>query len=104
MKDTDIVLGLIEGGQTEVLDFFSTGILGTQPEDTESGGTNDILEFGGKQDGGYTIIEFKRALKTNDEYDRELVKGNNSIIWAYCTSTDPDIKHSVRGEGEVVID
>jgi hypothetical protein len=104
MKDADIILGFIEGGQTEVLDLFSTGDFGPHPEDTELGGTNDILEFGGKQDGGYTIIEFKRALKTNDKYDRELVKGKNKIIWAYCASTDPDIKHSVRGEGEVVID
>jgi hypothetical protein len=68
------------------------------------GGTDDILEFGGKQDGGYTTIEFKRALKTNDEYDQEPVKGKNKIIWAYCSSADPDIKHSVWGRGEVVID
>jgi outer membrane protein assembly factor BamB len=104
MKDADIILGFIADGKTEVLDLFSTGSFGPHPEDTELGGSDDILEFGGNQDNGYTTIEFKRALKTNDNYDHELVKGENKIIWAYGTSANPDIKHAVRGTGEVIID
>jgi hypothetical protein len=67
------------------------------------GGTNDILEFAGTERDGYTILELKRALKTPDQYDLEIHKGSNKIIWSYGDSDSLDIKHSVRGYGEIVI-
>lgn len=104
MKDADIVFGFVKDGKAQVFDLFSTGSFGPHPPDIELGGTNDIFEFGGKEDGGYTIIEFKRSLKTNDKNDNEIVKGLNKIIWAYGTADALDIKHSVKGYGEIIID
>ena len=102
MKDADIVFGFVKDAKVQIFDLFSTGSFGPHPADTELGGTNDILEFGGKEDGGYTIIEFKRALKTNDKNDNEIVKGKNKIIWAYGNTDALNIQHSARGYGEIL--
>jgi len=104
MKDADIILGLVKDGKTEIHDMYSTGNFGPHPEDITLGGTNDISVFGGKEEGGYTIIEFQRDLMTNDEYDHQITSGINKIIWAYSQSDEIQIQHSTRGYGEIVID
>jgi hypothetical protein len=104
MNEADIITGWVTDGQPGIVDMFSTGNFGPHPPDIELGGTDDIAEFGGKEDGGFTVIEFKRALNTTDEYDNELVKGTNQIIWAYATSDDPGAKHKFRGYGEITIE
>jgi hypothetical protein len=57
-----------------------------------------------KEKNGYTTIEFKRALTTNDDYDNLLKIGSNTIIWAYGTSDDLNIQHSTRGYGAIIVD
>ncbi len=104
MNEADIITGWVVDGQPGIVDMFSTGDFGPHPPDTELGGTEDILEFGGSEEGGFTIIEFKRALNTADEYDNVLVQGTNQIIWAYATADDPNVKHKFRGYGEITID
>ena len=101
MKDADIILGFVRDGEVVVEDMYSTGDFGPHPPDTELGGTNDILEFDGKEEGGFTIIEFKRALNTDDDYDRALSEGTNSIIWAYGSNDSLTTSHSARGYGEI---
>ncbi|MBU2607825.1 MAG: hypothetical protein KKF26_00745, partial [Chloroflexi bacterium] len=64
MKDADMVFGFVKDGETTVYDLFSTGDFGPHPPDTQLGGTDDVLEFAGKEEGGFTTIEFKRALDT----------------------------------------
>ena len=73
------------------------------PTDIELGGTNDIMEFAGTEVEGFTILELKRALKTPDQYDLEVQKGTNKIIWSYGDSDSLAVKHRVRGYGEIVI-
>jgi hypothetical protein len=101
MNNADIVLGDVSDGKVAVYDQFSTGNFGPHVSDTELGGTNDILEFGGTEVGGYTTIEFKRALDTGDKYDHPLLKGVNKIIWAYGSDDQSKIKHVSRGYGEL---
>ena len=101
MKDADMLLGFIENGETTVHDQFSTGNFGPHLPDTELGGTEDILEYGGNEESGFTIIEFKRALDTGDKYDMPLSEGINKIIWAFGSSDNPALKHSARGYGEI---
>jgi PKD repeat protein len=101
MKDADMVFGFVKGGQATVYDLFSTGDFGPHPPDTELGGTADIAEYGGKEQDGYTIIEFKRDLNTGDDYDNPLSSGVNKIIWAYGASDDLTLQHSTRGYGEI---
>ena len=101
MRNADMVFGFVKDGKTTVLDLFSTGDFGPHPPDTELGGTNDIIEFGGKEEGGHTTIEFSRALATGDEYDNPLPSGANKIIWSYGSSDEFDRRHFERGYGEL---
>jgi len=101
MKDADMVFGFVEDGHVEIYDLFSTGDFGPHPPDTELGGTDDILEFGGSEADGFTTIEFKRALDTGDEFDIPLSQGVNRIIWAYGSSDGLAARHSNRGYGEI---
>ena len=101
MADADIVLGDISDGKVTVDDQYSTGNFGPHDSDDKLGGTNDILEPGGKEIAGYTIIEFKRALDTGDKYDHPLVKGANKIIWSYGSDDQATVKHINRGYGEI---
>ena len=101
MKDADIVFGFVKDEEVAVYDMFSIGNYGSHPPDTELGGTNDILEFGGSEEDGFTTIEFKRALDTGDDYDNPLSKGVNKIIWSYGSSDSPTLRHTNRGYGEI---
>jgi len=101
MNNADIILGDISNDQVVVYDQYSTGNFGPHTSDEQLGGTDDILEFGGKEIAGYTIIEFKRALDTADKYDRPLATGSNKIIWAYGSDDQIQVKHSTRGYGEI---
>ena len=104
MLDADMIFGFVEGGQVSVFDLFSTGDFGPHPEDTQLGGTYDIIEFGGIEQNGITSIEFKRELSTNDEYDNSLSKGSNKIIWSFGQNDDLRGRHTVRGYGEIILD
>jgi len=103
MKDADIILGFVDGSVVSVFDLFSTGDFGPHPPDTELGGTDDVVEFGGIDNGTYTIIEFKRLLNTEDKFDNEIVEGKNKIIWSFSNADGLEIKHSSRGYGEIEI-
>jgi hypothetical protein len=103
MKNADMLFGFVKDGKAEMYDLFSTGTFGPHPTDIELGGTNDILEFAGTEADGSTILELKRALKTPDKYDLEIQKGTNKIIWSYGDSDSLNVKHRVRGYGEIVI-
>jgi len=101
MKDADMVFGFVQGSEIVISDQFSTGTFGPHSPDTELGGTDDILESGGKEEGGFTMIEFKRTLDTDDQYDKALAEGVIKIIWAYGSSDSLALKHSTRGYGEI---
>jgi hypothetical protein len=103
MLDADIILGYVQNGTAQVFDMYSTGAFGPHPQDTELGGTDDVLDPAGTEDGQYTVIEFKRALDTGDKYDNVLVKGPNKIIWAYGPNKDVSFKHTARGYGQIEI-
>lgn len=103
MRDADMIFGYVKDNRPEVFDLYSTGDFGPHSSDEELDGTNDIIAYGGKEENGYTIIEFKRLLKTEDKYDLELKPGKNKIIWAYSNQDSLQARHSVRGYGEIEI-
>ncbi len=105
MKDADIVLGYVSGGQATVLDQFSTGTFGPHPSDTELGGTYDILQSGGTESGGVTVIEFSRNLDTGDRFDKVLSPGSTvRFIWSMADADSPTIQHNIaRGAGTLVL-
>jgi len=101
MRDADTILGYVAGGVASVEDHYSINNYGPHPDDRVLGGTNDILAYGGGEENGTTVVEFKRKLDTGDKYDRALAPGEAvSIIWGMADSDDPTVKHNVaHGEG-----
>jgi hypothetical protein len=103
MKDADTIMGFVEDGKATLLDEYSTGNYGPHVEDTALGGKNDILAFGGRREGGYSVIEFKRKLNTGDRFDKAFTPGQRvSIIWATADTNDHDLKHNVAF-GEAIL-
>ncbi|MHA2328919.1 MAG: DOMON domain-containing protein, partial [Candidatus Hodarchaeales archaeon] len=91
---------------TFIIDAYSIGDYGPHPPDTELTGTNDILEFNGTEDNGLTIIEFKRLLKTGDEFDNSIPDNTTiPIIWALGSSDSFEVQHGFtkRGDGQLGI-
>lgn len=103
MANADMVLGVVDGDDVIISDEFGTGRTTHRP-DAELGGTDDILEYGGTEQGGFMVIEFKRALDTGDPYDAVLTEGTMTIIWAYSDSKSLTDYHSAnRGYGEITL-
>ncbi len=101
MKGADIVIAYVKDGKLTISDQYSTGQFGPHAPDIEQGGTDDILASGGKSDGVFTTIEFKRKLDTGDRFDKPLRQGTNKIIWAYGSEPQFTLKHTARGSSEI---
>ena len=101
MLAADIVFSYITADTVIVSDHFGTGNYSHLP-DTELGGTDDILESGGKEEAGFTIIEFKRPMVTEDKYDIPLVESVQTIMWAYGLH-DNEEQHIAAGFIEINI-
>jgi hypothetical protein len=104
MKDADMIIGWVDdSGRVFVFDAFSTGEIGPHPEDTELGGTDDIIDFGGTQIGGVTTIEITRMVNSTDLYDRNFRSVEElDIVWGYSDSDAFDDYHVSRGGGVIV--
>jgi len=98
MLRADMVFGLVKGGSPLAIDAWSTGATGPHPEDTELGGTFDILAYGGTETDGWTTIEFTRKLITPDGFDKSIPRdGKLKVIWAFGVTDDWNSKHSRVG-------
>jgi len=106
MQDADMIFGWAKDGEATVLDLYSQGPTGPHPPDTQLGGTNDILEHGGKEENGRTVVEFKRRLDTRDKYDKAFTRGQTiRIIWAMADVDEFTTKHDIaRGSAELTLD
>jgi hypothetical protein len=101
MKDADMIFGYVDNGKTYVIDEYCTGNYGPHVEDISLGGTDDILQSGGRYQEGMTVVEFKRRMNTLDRFDKQFAPGEvASIIWGMADSTSSALKHNVaKGEG-----
>jgi hypothetical protein len=101
MKDADMIFGWVDSsGKVNMLDAYSTGETGPHPPDTTLGGTDNILDYGGKEENGWTVIEFNRKLETGDSQDKYIdPKGEIKIVWALGSTDDYTQQHSERGSG-----
>jgi len=106
MKNADMVFGWVEDDKATVLDLYSTGSFGPHPPDEELGERNDLLEVGGKEEDGFTIIEFKRKMDTGDKYDKAFTPGGTiKFIWAMAGADSFTLKHNIaKGRGEIVLE
>lgn len=104
MKDADMIIGWVDDGKVFVFDAFSTGEYGPHPPDTELGGTDDIIDFGGSQSQGWTTIEITRNVNSTDLYDRNFRSVEKlDIIWAYSNADDFNSAHPSRGSGDIEV-
>jgi hypothetical protein len=101
MKNADMLLGFVTDGKAEIKDLYCTDNLGTHPEDTTIGGSYDVMASGGREEGGFTTIEFKRLLNTGDSRDVPFQPGVNNILWSYSSGDSLGLKHTSRGTGEI---
>jgi len=98
MKGADMMIGWVKDGETFLFDCYSTGETGPHPEDTDLGGTDDIIEYMGTENDGVTIIEFSRPLQSIDEFDKDIVAdGSFYVIWAISNSDSLTSSHNYRG-------
>ncbi|MBI2859898.1 MAG: hypothetical protein HYX91_00130 [Chloroflexi bacterium] len=102
MKDADIIFAYVSDGKAAVEDHYGTA-RGAHSPDTALGGTNDIVEFGGREADGFTIIEFKRPLVTQDKFDIPLVEGISQVMWAYALTDSVTEMHVAQGNIEVYL-
>lgn len=103
LRNVDYVFGWVSDGKTSVSDEYSADYHGQHQTDVSLGGKDDVTEFGGQENNGYTVIEFKRALVTGDTFDANLTQGDLSIIWAYASSDNISSAHRQRGYGQIQI-
>lgn len=103
MEGADMIFGWVTtSGSVSAVDVYATGPTGPHPKDIDQGGTSDILCFGGKENGGITIIEFKRLLTTEDDKDKSIpLTRDIKFIWALGPDDDFDSKHVERGVGTI---
>lgn len=105
MKDADFFFGFVANGEAKLWDAFGTAASGpNHPPDEELGGTNDLLEFAGVEDGNVTRFELKRRLDTGDQYDKALAPGATyNIIVATGGADDYNGYHSVVRSGQLTL-
>jgi hypothetical protein len=107
MLNADMIIGWVtDGGTVEIFDAYSTGATGPHPEDTDLGGTFDILDYDGIETDTHTIIEFSRKLSTGDsQYDNVIpASGSLDIIWSLGPSDTFAPRHEDRGSGTITVD
>ena len=107
MQGANFVFGYVAGGQTTIEDMFGIRPIGpgSHPPDVQLGGKNDVLEFGGREEGGVTVIEFKMPLDSGDPYDKRLQPGSSyKVILAIGSKDDLQSYHSARDYAEISID
>lgn len=107
MKGANYVFGYVKDGVAFAEDMFGTLPAGfdSHPPDEQLGGTTDLLEYGGVEMGGVTVIEFRIPLDSGDAYDKPLSVGATyTVLLAQGSADDPTSVHSARGASEITLD
>ena len=74
MKDANIIIGYVKNGQVQIRGDYGIAVTAHQP-DEGLGGSTDIVEASGKEEGGNTQLSFAIPLDSGDSRDRVLVPG-----------------------------
>ena len=105
MQGANYIFGYVMDGEVSIADMFGTKPAGpdSHPPDTTLGGTDDIVMFGGSEEDGVTLIEFKIPLDSGDANDNPLMPGTHVLIAAHGPTDDFGTIHTSRGYGEITI-
>ena len=105
MKGANFILGYVENDEAKVWDAWGQTRTGANhPPDTEIGGSDDIVEFAGVEEGDVTRLEVKIPLDSGDEYDHALVPGESyPLIMAIGGEDEFNAYHSKYASGELTL-
>jgi hypothetical protein len=105
MQGANFIFGFVQGDQTSIADMYGTEPTAVHPLDEELGGTNDIVAYGGREEGGTTTVEFQIALDSGDVYDKPLSPGSTyPVLLAWGTVDEFQPYHGGRGASEITLD
>jgi hypothetical protein len=83
MKDANIIIGYVEGGEVFIRDDWGSGHTTHEP-DTEMGGTDDVTVVSGSESDGVTSLTFTIPLDSGTPGDKAVAPGNTyDILLAY---------------------
>jgi hypothetical protein len=105
MKNADIVIGYVSGGEATARDDFGTDYT-RHASDISLGGTDDVSSVSGTETGGRTSISFSIPLSSGDSSDHDLIPGSTvSIIMANGANDDDSFTgmHQWAGVAEIDI-
>ncbi len=92
MKDADIVIGYVEGGEVYLRDDWGDNYT-SHKADIDLGGTDDVTAVSGYEESGFTGITFSIPLSSGDQYDHILEEGGTyTIILAYGANDADDFE------------
>ena len=101
MKNADMIFGWVTPTEVVAFDAFSEGDFGPHVRDTELGGENNIIEFGGKENSSLTIIEVKRPLQASDKYDKAIpINDTVTISWAIGKNGEDNFESMPQSMGQ----
>jgi hypothetical protein len=106
MQGANFILGALVDGEAKIWDAFGMAPVGpNHPEDTELGGTMDVIAFEAVEKNGQTLVEFQIPLDSGDQYDKPLKPGETyPVIVAYGDQDAFTSPHAYRGATEITLD
>lgn len=105
MRDANILIGYVAGGEVTVEDHFGNNLTAHRP-DVDLGGSRDLIVIGGSESDGRTEIHFSIPLDSGDDYDQPLTAGSeHNLIYAYGADGEDNTrrKHQERGSFTITL-
>jgi len=105
MEGANYIVAYVEEGEVYIRDDFGIGPT-SHAADTDRGGTDNILSYGGTEWADHTVVEFSIPLDSGDAQDKALRPGwTYDILVAYHDLLDGfSGRHSRRGSGQITLD
>jgi len=96
MKDADFKMAYVDGNSVVLQDHYGTGNI-SHKKDIDVDGTDNFELISGKEEDGWTTVEFKMPLDSGDSRDTPLVEGEEThVLLAYATRDNFSRKHRRR--------
>ena len=87
MKDANMIIGYVAGGEASVSDQFGTSATGHK-KDVDIGGSNDLLESDVTESNGRTRLRFVIPLDSGDDADQPLTPGSEHTVLLAAGGSD----------------
>jgi len=103
MKGADILMGYVADGETVFEDHWADSPA-SHVNDIDAGGSDDILSFAGSESENGTVIEFERAILSDDAFDKPVPHTETFVQLAYSEKDDWKTYHGSKKRNTVTVD